>query len=107
MVSSSRARASGSILADRAMTGDVAAAAGLRAGGALMGLLQSDPADWFQGGDDTAAIETAIADRIAARRARDFARADAIRAEWLAQGVLFEDRPDGTTDWRRVATQPA
>jgi len=94
-------------LADQAMTGDAAAAAGLRAGGALMGLLQSDPSDWFQGGDDTAAIEAAIADRIAARRARDFAQADAIRANWLAQGVLFEDRPDGTTDWRRVATQPA
>jgi len=94
-------------LAGQAMTGDAAAAAELRAGGALMGLLQSDPSDWFQGGDDTAAIEAAIADRIAARRARDFARADAIRADWLAQGVLFEDRPDGTTDWRRVATQPA
>jgi cysteinyl-tRNA synthetase len=94
-------------LADQAMTGDAAAAAGLRAGGALMGLLQLDPAEWFQGGDDAAAIEAAIANRIAARRARDFTRADAIRAEWLAQGVLFEDRPDGTTDWRRVATQPA
>jgi len=94
-------------LADLAMQGDQAAAAGLRAGGALMGLLQDEPAAWFQGGNDTAAIEAAIADRIAARRARDFARADAIRAGWLAQGVLFEDRPDGTTDWRRVATQPA
>ena len=94
-------------LADDAMAGDAAAASGLCAGGALMGLLQSDPAAWFQGGNDTAAIEAAIADRIAARRARDFARADAIRAEWLAQGVAFEDRPDGSTDWRRVATPPA
>jgi cysteinyl-tRNA synthetase len=94
-------------LADDAMAGDRAAAGGLRAGGALMGLLQADPAAWFQGGDDAAAIEAAIADRIAARRARNFARADAIRAEWLARGVLFEDRPDGTTDWRRVATQTA
>ncbi len=94
-------------LAADAMTGDQVAASGLRAGGALMGLLQADPSVWFHGGGDTDAIEAAIADRIAARRARDFARADAIRAEWLAQGVLFEDRPDGTTDWRRVATQPA
>jgi cysteinyl-tRNA synthetase len=94
-------------LSDDAMAGDPAAAAGLRAGGALLGLLQADPAAWFQGGDDATAIEAAIADRIAARRARDFARADAIRAEWLARGVAFEDRPDGTTDWRRVATQPA
>jgi len=95
------------LLADAAMAGDRASAAGLRAGGALMGLLQADPAAWFQGGEDTAAIKAAIAARIAARRARDFARADAIRAEWLARGVLFEDRPDGTTDWRRVATQTA
>jgi len=95
------------VLADLAMAGDASAAAGLRAGGGLMGLLQADPAAWFQGGGDTVAIEAAIAARIAARRARDFARADAIRAEWLAQGVLFEDRPDGTTDWRRVATPTA
>ncbi len=94
-------------LADDAMAGDRAAAAELQAGGALLGLLQADSAAWFQGGGDAAAIEAAIAERIAARRARDFARADAIRAEWLAQGVAFEDRPDGTTDWRRVATQPA
>ncbi len=94
-------------LAGDAMAGDKAAAAGLRAGGALMGLLQADPAAWFQGGGDAGEIEAAIAERIAARRARDFARADAIRAEWLAQGVVFEDRPDGSTDWRRVATEPA
>ena len=93
-------------LAGAAMTGDAAAASGLRAGGALMGLLQANPTAWFQGGTDTAAVEAAIAERIAARRARDFARADAIRAEWLARGVAFEDRPDGLTDWRRVATDP-
>lgn len=95
------------MLADDAMAGDRAAAAGLRAGGALLGLLLADPTAWFQGGEDVTAIEAAIAERIAARRARDFARADAIRAEWLAQGVAFEDRPDGTTDWRRVALPPA
>ena len=94
-------------LAGDAMTGDKAAAAGLRAGGALMGLLQADPAAWFQGGGDASEIEAAIAERIAARRARDFARADAIRAAWLTQGIVFEDRPDGSTDWRRVATGPA
>ena len=94
-------------LADDAMQGDEAAASGLRAGGALMGLLQADPTAWFQGGDDADAIEAAINERIAARRTRNFTRADAIRAEWLARGVAFEDRPDGSTDWRRVATAPA
>ena len=90
-------------LADRAMAGDAEAAAGLHASGALMGLLQQDPAAWFQGGADAGAIEAAIAARLAARRARDFARADAIRAEWLARGIAFEDKPDGTTLWRRVS----
>ena len=90
-------------LADKAMAGDAAAAAGLQAAGALLGLLRQSPAEWFQGGADAGAIEAAIAERIAARRARDFARADAIRAEYLAQGIAFEDRPDGTTLWRRTA----
>lgn len=90
-------------LADRAMAGDAHASGELRAAGDLLGLLQQPPATWFRGDADAAAIEAAIADRIAARRARDFARADAIRAEWVARGIAFEDKPDGTTIWRQVA----
>jgi cysteinyl-tRNA synthetase len=85
-------------LADAAMAGDATASAGLRAAGDLLGLLQ-DP-HWFQGDSDATGIETAIAARIAARKARDFARADAIRAELAAQGIQLEDGPGGTT-WRR------
>jgi len=90
-------------LSGRAIAGDAAASGALLATGALLGLLQQDPAAWFQGGEDAAAIEAAIAERIAARKAREFARADSIRAEWLARGIAFEDRPDGTTLWRRSA----
>ena len=86
-------------LADDAIRGDAAAAAGLRAAGGLLGLLGADPAAWFRGAGD-AAVEAAIEERLAARKARDFARADAIRAQLAARGVLLEDGPGGTT-WRR------
>jgi cysteinyl-tRNA synthetase len=88
-------------LADRAMAGDAAASSGLLAAGKLLGLLEATPAAWFRGGEDAESIETAIAERLAARRARDFARADAIRADLVSKGVLLEDGPGGTT-WRRA-----
>ena len=88
-------------LADAALAGDAGAASGLLAAGAVLGLLQTAPSSWFQGGGD-AAVEAAIAERIAARKARDFARADAIRKELADQGVVLEDNAAGTT-WRRVS----
>ena len=85
-------------LADRAMAGDITAAAGLRATGGLLGLLQAP--NWFRGDGDNTAIDTAIAERIAARKAKDFARADAIRKDLESQGIMLEDSAQGTI-WRR------
>ena len=87
-------------LADAAFAGDAEAAGGLRAAGGMLGLLQRDPRAWFQQGVDAAAIDALVAQRIAARKARDFALADAIRAALSEQGIVLEDSAGGTI-WRR------
>jgi len=74
----------------------------LLASGALMGFLQADPEAWFQGGADPALkarVEALIAERIAARTAKDWPRADAIRDELNALNVVVMDSAEGAT-WR-------
>jgi cysteinyl-tRNA synthetase len=74
--------------------------ASLRASAELLGLLGSSQSDWFQGEGD-ARIDDLIAARAAAKKERNFAEADRIRAELADEGVLLEDGPTGTT-WRRA-----
>jgi cysteinyl-tRNA synthetase len=75
-------------------------------GGAVMGLLQQDPEDWFRwhpasGGELTdAEIEALIERRAEARKAKDFAEADRVRDELASKGVILEDKAGGTV-WRR------
>lgn len=47
-------------------------------------------------------IEARIAERIAAKQARNYAEADRIRAQLLEAGIALEDKPGGSTEWRRV-----
>ena len=75
----------------------------------FLGLLERTPQAFLQasGGshaaeNDSAAIEAAIAQRLAAKNAKDFARADQIRQDLLAQGIVLEDKPGGLTLWRRA-----
>ena len=96
-----RAFAAMHALADAALAGDGEATAGLRAAGKLLGVLGQEPAAWFHGSGDAGWIEQAIEERKAARAARDFARADAIRTGLLEQGIVLEDGPTSTT-WRRT-----
>jgi cysteinyl-tRNA synthetase len=46
-------------------------------------------------------IERQIAERNEARRRKDFTRADEIRKALAENGIILEDRPDGTTRWKR------
>lgn len=67
--------------------------------GELLGLLQQDPEQWFVGDVDPAEIDQLIAERIAARENKDWARADEIRDLLTEKGVLLEDGAGGTR-WR-------
>jgi cysteinyl-tRNA synthetase len=71
----------------------------LKASAALMGLLGETAATWFKGAGDSR-IDDLVEARTRAKKARDFAEADRIRAELAAQGIMLEDGPAGTS-WRR------
>jgi cysteinyl-tRNA synthetase len=81
---------------------DVSALAGCFAAMcALLGIVQQEPSRWFQGDDvDARRIEALIAERAEARKNRDFARADALRDQLVAMGIILEDTGEGTT-WKK------
>lgn len=71
--------------------------------GAVVGLLQQDANTFLQGeiiagGLD---IEALISERIAAKKAKNFAEADRIRTILTSAGIILEDTPIGTT-WRKA-----
>ena len=77
----------------------------LMAIGSLMGILGENPARWLgygQGGEgvDAQEVETLLAERQAAKKAKDFARADSIRAMLDEKGIVIEDTPQGPV-WKK------
>lgn len=77
----------------------------LKAMAGILGLLQRDAQQFLQAGEQNAGqneqIQAKIEARAQAKRDKNFALADSIRAELLAQGIILEDSAQGTT-WRRA-----
>ncbi len=85
-------------------------AALLKALGGTIGLFQAEPAAFMQGaatgsegkaGEEALDINALIAERNAAKKSKDFARADAVRKQLDEAGIVLEDKPGDVTEWRR------
>jgi cysteinyl-tRNA synthetase len=82
-------------------------AATLRGMGQVLGLLQQQPAVYLKRGVGRAAftdpeIENLLGARRVARAAKNFAESDRIRDLLTAAGIVLEDKPGGSTGWRRA-----
>ncbi|MEO0443084.1 MAG: cysteine--tRNA ligase [Pseudomonadota bacterium] len=77
----------------------------LKAMANILGILQAEPAHFLQGepsedGLSAATIEAYIEERHQAKLDKNYARADEIRQQLTAQGIVLEDSREGTA-WRR------
>ena len=72
----------------------------LKALGGTVGLLQSDPAQFLQGAVQVD-VDALLAERREAKKVKNYPRADEIRKQVEAMGIVIEDKPDGSTIWRK------
>jgi cysteinyl-tRNA synthetase len=73
----------------------------------VLGLLTMAPEQWFRagaapGGLSDSEVEAQISARLTARKAKNWAESDRIRKDLANASVILEDKPDGTTTWRRA-----
>ncbi len=75
----------------------------LRALGGTIGLLQDEPEAFVRGAQDSGSldVDALVQERIDAKKSKNFARADEIRKQLDAAGIVLEDKPGGLTEWRR------
>jgi len=94
------------LASDLNRSADADTAALLRRLGGVLGLLQQEAQSYLRSAGsaqaelDVTAIEALIAERTAAKAEKDFARADAVRTQLLAMGIVLKDGPQGTS-WVR------
>lgn len=74
------------------------------ASGNILGILQQNPNEWFQGNSDTdeSEIQKLLDLRAQAKKDKNFALADEIRDKITAMGMQILDHPDGSSSWRRL-----
>ena len=75
----------------------------------MLGVLSLQPDEFLRKGKSGLSsglsdgdVERLIAERRAARAARNFKESDRIRDELTKARIVLEDKPDGTTTWRRA-----
>lgn len=68
----------------------------------FMGLMTSSVAEWFNSEVDDNYVRQLIAQRVEAKLQKNWQLADRIRQKLAEDGVILEDRADGTTIWRKT-----